>query len=205
MNSFEPQPYTLYSPSPKKKKKSLLQFWKNASVAGKIGILLALLIVVLSACICSLTTAIAMYGIPPTPTTTVIKPTPVMRITTVPTTIPQKIIPPTAVPTATPLPTPTPTALPTATPEVTPTEQPTAQPTSVNGNPWGYDFDSSGSLIYSPPPTFCVYFSCVSSFWKDTNGYVAECSNGLYTHSGGITGACSRDGGVEQALYSHGS
>ena len=40
----------------------------------------------------------------------------------------------------------------------------------------GYHFDSTGgSLIYSPVSNFCSagYFTCVSSFWTSTNGYVA--------------------------------
>lgn len=89
---------------------------------------------------------------------------------------------------------------------VQPTPTLTPVPTTglgVNGNPWGYDF-TIGNLIYQPPSTFCdQYFSCVSSFWTSTNGYVAECNNGLYTHSGGVRGACSKDGGVERILYSH--
>jgi hypothetical protein len=72
----------------------------------------------------------------------------------------------------------------------------------VNGNPWGYNF-VPGNRISNPPAAFCTYFSCVSSFWTSTNGYVAECSNGLYTHSDGVRGACSRDGGVMRPLYSH--
>jgi len=89
-------------------------------------------------------------------------------------------------------------------PSPTPAPIPTTPITGVNGNPWGYDFDSSGNLIFSPPGDFCgQYFSCVSSFWTSANGYVAECANGVYTHSGGVRGACSRDGGVLQALYSH--
>jgi hypothetical protein len=72
----------------------------------------------------------------------------------------------------------------------------------VNGNPWGYNF-TPGKLIYNPPAAFCTYFACVSSFWTSTNGYVAECYNGDYTHSDGVRGACSRDGGVERPLYSH--
>src|SRR5205823_3014390 len=47
------------------------------------------------------------------------------------------------------------------------------------------------------------YFSCVSTFWTATRGYVAECANGEYTHSAGVSGACSRDGGVSRTLYSH--
>jgi hypothetical protein len=72
----------------------------------------------------------------------------------------------------------------------------------VNGNPWGYDF-APGNRIYNPPATFCNYFACVSSFWTSANGYVAECYSGKYTHSDGVSGACSRNGGVLRPLYSH--
>jgi hypothetical protein len=88
---------------------------------------------------------------------------------------------------------------------------PTMAPTAklhygVNGNPWNYSFDATGGqLLYSPVPGFCAgqYFQCVSDFWERSNGYVVECRNGLYSHSGGIQGACSRDGGVWRPLYSH--
>jgi hypothetical protein len=84
-----------------------------------------------------------------------------------------------------------------------PTPTPIPVYVGVNGNPWGYDF-TPGSLIYSPPADFCgKYFSCVSSFWTSTNGYVVECANQLYSHSGGVRGACSRDGGVAAILYQH--
>ncbi len=109
------------------------------------------------------------------------------------------------VPTPTIAPSPTP-VLPTPTPVQQPVQQqpPVQQPaiTGVNGNPWGYDFNP-GSYIYSPNADFCEYFTCVSTFWKDTNGYVAECGSGSYTHSGGISGACSRNGGVKAILYQH--
>lgn len=77
-----------------------------------------------------------------------------------------------------------------------------AQNTGVNGNPWGYDFNP-GSLIYSPNSGFCNYFSCVTTFWKSTNGYVVECGNDKYSHSGGVKDVCSRDGGVQATLYQH--
>lgn len=114
----------------------------------------------------------------------------------------------TAVPTdtPTPLPTqpPTPTPKPTATHPPTPTPKPTQPPahTGVNGNPWGYDF-TPGNLIYNPPETFCDYFDCIPSFWTSTNGYVDECNDDMYSHSGGRSGACSHHGGEMRPLYSH--
>ena len=108
----------------------------------------------------------------------------------------------TPTPSPTPIP-PTPTPVPQAPVQQPPVQQqPAPHPTGVNGNPWGYDFNP-GNLIYSPNADFCSYFTCVSTFWKDTNGYVAECGSGSYTHSGGVSGACSRNGGVKAILYQH--
>jgi hypothetical protein len=38
---------------------------------------------------------------------------------------------------------------------------------------------------------------------RKSDNDVVECANGLYSHSGGVRGACSRDGGVARILYSH--
>lgn len=104
-------------------------------------------------------------------------------------------------PTPPPKPAPTPTPL----PRVQPTQVPAPTPPphlGINGNPWGYDF-TPGNLIYQPPPDFCTYFNCIPSFWQNTNGYVDECNDGTYSHSGGVRGACSRHGGEMRPLYSH--
>ncbi|HXR66830.1 MAG TPA: hypothetical protein VN729_12935 [Ktedonobacteraceae bacterium] len=104
--------------------------------------------------------------------------------------------------------TPTPKPKPTATPRPT---NPPAQPTptsapahaGVNGNPWGYDFNSTnGSMIYNPPAAFCSYFACITTFWNG-HGYVDQCADGDYSKSGGLSGACSHHGGESQPLYSH--
>lgn len=62
-------------------------------------------------------------------------------------------------------------------------------------NPWNYNFCSGGSTISSPPGTFCSYFNCIKSFWQSTNGYVMQCQDGMYSHSGGVSGSCSQHGG----------
>ena len=72
---------------------------------------------------------------------------------------------------------------------------------AVNNNPWCYNF-THGPLIKHPHSAFCRYFSCVSDFWKATRGYVVECWNGKYSHSGGVRGVCSRDKKVRRTLYS---
>lgn len=98
----------------------------------------------------------------------------------------------------------TPTPVDQPTHQITqPTPKPTQPPvhTGVNGNPWGYDFNT-GSLIYNPPADFCNYFNCISSFWNGS-GFVNECSDGTYSLSGGHSGDCSHHGGEWRPLYSH--
>jgi hypothetical protein len=91
---------------------------------------------------------------------------------------------------------------PSPTPTPTPRPTPTPAPTGVYGNPWGYNF-TPGNLIYNPPSAFCSYFNCIPSFWQSTNGYVVECVDTMFSHSGGRSGACSYHGGEWRALYSH--
>ena len=104
---------------------------------------------------------------------------------------------PTPTATATPTPAPTPTAAP-----VEPTQKP-APPVNTCGaaaNPWGYNF-CGGNVISNPPSDFCGYFSCIASFWTTTNGYVEQCVDGLFSHSGGRSGSCSKHGGNRRPLY----
>lgn len=70
-------------------------------------------------------------------------------------------------------------------------------------NPWGYNLCGRGGLITNPPGDFCSYFApCVGSFWTSTNGYVVQCVNGRWSHSGGVRGVCNKDGGAGPALNS---
>lgn len=113
----------------------------------------------------------------------------------------------TAASTDTPLPTATMTTVPpTNTPLPRPTNTPLPPPPptpcpGVNCNPWGYNF-TPGNLIHNPPSAFCAYFNCISNFWNGS-GYVVECVDGMYSKSGGLSGACSRHGGEWRPLYSH--
>jgi hypothetical protein len=112
-----------------------------------------------------------------------------------------------AAPTASPTPAPTPTAEPTPAPTPKPTPRPTAKPTAkpvtgVYGNPWGYNF-TPGTKIYDPPAAFCDYFPCIPSFWTSTNGYVVQCKDLDFSHSGGRQGVCSYHGGYYRTLYQH--
>ncbi len=58
-----------------------------------------------------------------------------------------------------------------------------------------------GNVISNPPSDFCGYFSCIASFWTTTNGYVEQCVDGLFSHSGGRSGSCSKHGGNRRPLY----
>ena len=67
-------------------------------------------------------------------------------------------------------------------------------------NPWNFTF-CGGSPITAPETNFCSVFDCIPSFWNQTNGYVVQCSDGLFSHSGGVRGSCSSHGGNRQTLY----
>jgi len=98
----------------------------------------------------------------------------------------------------------TPSSAPPPPPPSAPPPPPPPPPQNTCGapaNPWGYNF-CGGKLIYSPPSNFCSYFNCIASFWKSTNGYVDQCKDGTYSHSGGVQGACSYHGGELRPLYS---
>ena len=68
-------------------------------------------------------------------------------------------------------------------------------------NPWGYNFCGRGSYIYSPAGDVCSYFDCIGNFDNGV-GYMVECNDGMYSMSGGRSGACSHHGGEGQAVYS---
>jgi len=146
------------------------------------------------------TSAVIVAPTPTPPSPEAVLPTPTrdtasLRPTPTPTTV---VVKPTPKPTAVVVkPTPAPTHA-----AVKPTPTPKAKPTGVNGNPWGYNF-TQGNLIYNPPSNFCDYFNCIASFWQHTNGYVDECQDGTYSHSGGVQGACSHHGGEMRPLYAH--
>lgn len=85
-----------------------------------------------------------------------------------------------------------------------PTAAATATPAASNlcgasSNPWGYNF-CAGSFISSPPSNFCSYFACIASFWNGI-GYVMQCSDLMFSLSGGRRGSCSYHGGNYRPLY----
>jgi hypothetical protein len=201
-------------PPPPSNKPSLWQRYKTAKKPTKIGIGCATLFIAFLLCgtmsgiMANATGANRATILDSTATTAT---TQIAQSTTAaPTDSPTAL---TVKPTNTPAPKPTiiPTIAPTE-PPVIPTSAPTQVPpaptqpptrSGIYGNPWGYDLTPSGNLIYNPPADFCTYFNCIKSFWESTNGYVDECADGMYSHSGGVRGACSRHGGEAQPLYSH--
>jgi hypothetical protein len=95
---------------------------------------------------------------------------------------------------AAPKPTATPTPAPTSsTPPPAPTTAPVGDLCGAPANPYGYNF-CGGTPVTHPDPGVCSFFPCIASFWDGT-GYMAECGDGNYSMSGGLTGACSRHGG----------
>jgi hypothetical protein len=78
-----------------------------------------------------------------------------------------------------------------------------ATPTCSNPdcNPWGFNFQR-GKHIFHPPAGFCAVFTCIRYFWHG-KGYVVECRDAQYSHSGGRRGACSFHHGEWRALYAH--
>src|SRR6266496_4817662 len=189
----------------------LWQRFRQARRRTQWGLGCLTLLLVLTLCTCALASRATTTTTPSSPTAAS-NPSASQATPTSSTTTPTKQVPPTLsaatpspVPAQVPTPRPTATSAPVApipTPTRIPTQPPapTQQPTGVNGNPWGYDF-TPGTTITNPPADFCNYFTCVSTFWTATNGYVVECGNGDYSHSGGVRGACSRDGSVLRILY----
>lgn len=122
----------------------------------------------------------------------------------------------TATPSPAPKPSPSPTRKPAA-PPPPPPPPPSPKPAPIRttaapkpvaastcgapANSWGYNFCGRGGFVYDPAASFCDVFDCIPSFWDSTNGYVMQCSDLTYSHSGGRSGSCSHHGGNYRALY----
>jgi len=89
---------------------------------------------------------------------------------------------------------PPPVAQPVQTTPPAPPARPVAATCGAPANPDGYNFCGRGGLIYTFPSDFCDYFDCIASYPNGT-GYIDECSDETYSHSGGRPGACSHHGG----------
>ncbi len=75
-----------------------------------------------------------------------------------------------------------------------PPARPVAATCGAPANPDGYNFCGRGGPIYTFPSDFCDYFNCIANYPNGT-GYIDECSDETYSHSGGRPGACSHHGG----------
>jgi hypothetical protein len=51
-----------------------------------------------------------------------------------------------------------------------------------------------GSSSHTTDSQFCSTHACIGSFTTE-GGTIVECSDGTYSHAGGIAGACSDHGG----------
>lgn len=115
---------------------------------------------------------------------------------------PRRVTPASTAPRPAPKPKPT-TAAPKPKPKpTTAAPKPVALSTcGAPANPWGYNFCGRGSHIYSPAADVCAYFDCIASF-ADGVGYMVECNDGMYSMSGGRSGACSHHSGEGRAVDS---
>jgi hypothetical protein len=50
------------------------------------------------------------------------------------------------------------------------------------------------SPVRIPAAAFCAHHPCIANFFNGT-GYIVQCSDGMWSHSGGRPGACSDHGG----------
>jgi hypothetical protein len=68
------------------------------------------------------------------------------------------------------------------------------------------------SLLVTPPPAesapsdstatdFCASHACIDNFDSGA-GYIVQCNDGMWSHSGGLSGACSYHGGESGNIYS---
>jgi len=189
MSDHPPAPNTLLRTGP--------FAWFRASRQNTI---IGSLIVLVSCCACGGLANAGNHGSSPNHPTIAIVSTTSHATTTI--TTPEKTVPTTVTPS---VPASTATLAPAHPTQAPATATPIPPPVypAVGGNPWDYTLTNTGHLIYTPPSNFCdtPAFTCIPSFWKSTNGYVDECYDGMYSHSGGVQGACSKHGNEKQPLY----
>jgi LysM repeat protein len=87
--------------------------------------------------------------------------------------------------------------LPGGTPGTPPARTPTVAATaSTSAAATATPLDPASFLgSTNPPPNFCSIADCIPSF-SDGQGFVVQCGDGLYSKSGGRTGACAGHGDV---------
>ncbi len=69
-----------------------------------------------------------------------------------------------------------------------------SEPSESEGNESATE-DEVGSYSHAGDEAFCNAHECIGEF-EGEGGYVVECSDGSYSHAGGISGACSGHGGI---------
>jgi hypothetical protein len=69
-------------------------------------------------------------------------------------------------------------------------EPPPSEPPSSSSG----EEDEVGSSSHATDAQFCSQHECIGSF-ETEGGTIVECSDGSYSHAGGISGACSHHGG----------
>jgi hypothetical protein len=57
--------------------------------------------------------------------------------------------------------------------------------------------DEVGSSSHATDSEFCNEHTCIGSF-ESEGGTIVECSDGTYSHAGGISGSCSHHGGEKE-------
>jgi hypothetical protein len=62
---------------------------------------------------------------------------------------------------------------------------------------------TAGCGSQSSGGSFCSTHSCIANF-NNGNGYIVQCADGEWSHSGGESGACSWHGGEAGGSYSSG-
>jgi hypothetical protein len=71
---------------------------------------------------------------------------------------------------------------------------PTSAAPSGNANGESEGEDEVGSSSHATDGPFCQEHECIGNF-EEEEGTIVECSDGSYSHAGGISGACSDHGG----------
>ena len=89
-----------------------------------------------------------------------------------------------------------PTSPPASPPPSTPTPTPPSDTTTTSITPPSDPTPPPTTTTTPTPAGFCDTHACIPSF-ASGRGTVVQCSDGLWSHSGGIQGACSGHGGVK--------
>lgn len=71
-----------------------------------------------------------------------------------------------------------------------------AAPVKPPSSGGGGETEGPGSLSHAEDEQFCSEYECIGNF-QEEEGTVVECSDGSFSHAGGISGACSDHGGVK--------